>query len=69
MTEFTENDALGGWSIVVTLNGVTIGHIREIGAGGGFGYYKGANNVLTWAIQDHDLDALKDKVDALVRGQ
>jgi len=68
MTEFSEKDALGGWSIVVTLNGETLGHIREIGAGGGFGYYKGSNNLLTWSIQDHDLDSMKVKVDVMVRG-
>jgi len=69
VVEFVEKDVLGGWSIVVTLNGLTIGHIRKIGGDGGYGYFKGPNNVLTWALQDKDLEALKDKVDTLVRGQ
>ncbi|WP_225042351.1 hypothetical protein [Xanthomonas campestris] len=69
MTEFVEKDVLGGWSIAVKLNGVTIGHIRELRGGGGYGYYKGPNNLLTWALQDDDLEALKGKVDTLVRSQ
>ena len=69
VTEFVEKDAVGGWSIVVTLNGVTTGHIRQIGGGVGYGYYKGPNNVLIWALQDDDLEALKGKVDTLVRSQ
>lgn len=69
VTEFMEKDALGAWSIVVTLNGVTIGHIRQLGGGGGYGYYNGPSNVLTWALQDDDLETLKGKVDTLVRNQ
>lgn len=67
MTEFSVRDALGDWSIVVSLNGLTVGHIREVGGGGGYGYYHGPNDVLICAFQDHDLGALKKTVDALVR--
>ena len=67
MTDFSVRDALGGWSIVVSLNGITVGHIREVGGGGGCGYYHGPNNVLNARLQDHDLETLKEKVDVLVR--
>ncbi|MFA6985392.1 MAG: hypothetical protein WC213_04220 [Arenimonas sp.] len=67
MVEFNEKDALGGWSVAVVLNRLVVGHIRRQG-NGGFGYYKGPDNHLTWAFEDDDLEALKSKVDSLIRG-
>jgi hypothetical protein len=63
MVTFSEKDLLGGWKIAVILNGSTIGNIRMHGQGG-YAYFRGPNNVLTWSIQDGDLEALKEKVAA-----
>jgi hypothetical protein len=67
MTEFIERNVLGGWSIHVVFNRATIGHIRNVGGVGGFGYYHGPNNVLTSTLQDDNLETLKEKVEILVR--
>ena len=64
MIEYKEKDLLGGWSIAVLLQGVTIGHIRKHGQDGSFVYYKGPHNQLNWSLQDHDLAALKRKIEA-----
>lgn len=64
MIEYKEKDLLGGWSIEVIANGVTLGHIRKHGQDGSFLYYKGAKNQLNWSYQDHDLAALKIKIES-----
>lgn len=63
MVDFEEKDLLGGWKIAVSLNGAVVGNIRKFG-GGGYAYYRGPHNKLTWAFHDDDLEALKEKVAA-----
>lgn len=67
MIEYKEKDLLGGWSIAVLLNGVTLGYIRKHGYDGSFVYYKGLHNQLNWSLQDHDLSSLKKKIEALLK--
>lgn len=62
MVEFKEKDLLGGWSIAVMQNGITLGHIRKHGYDGSFVYYKWPDNQLNWSLQDQQLDGLKAKI-------
>lgn len=67
MVEYKEKDLLGGWSIAVVRQGVTLGHIRKHGQDGSFVYYDGPHNQLNWSFQDHDLESLKRKIEASAR--
>jgi hypothetical protein len=64
MVEFQEKSRLGGWTIDVVVDGVTIGRIRKHAQDGSYVYFRGLNNQLTGSLRDHDLEDLKRRIES-----